>query len=345
MRVTTNSMMRNYGSALSTSLGNRTSAMEKVYSGRKFTQAYKDPGGARRVAELNRDYYKTEVYISTVKDAQSRLDSAEGSLLQITSLLGETVGNETLAGMNGSNSLESRTAYAATLRELKQTLIQAANSTYQDSYLFAGADGENIPFTQNDDGSISYRGIDVTTLLSKADGTDASAKMAELAGENLYLDIGLGMKTTSGGVAYNQSDFNSASAFDSSLPGIKYFGYGQTADGISKNIFDLLGNMADELEKPVMDNDLFGKMRDQLKECHGNLSNYDAELGIKNNALENTKERLETNKLSIYNEIDSVINIQPETAIMDYSYAQYAYNMVLKVGSSLLTSSLIDFLK
>lgn len=343
MRITTNALMRKYGSALNTSLANRSDAMEKVYTQRKFTKAYQDPAGAKRIAELNRSYYRTEVYINNVEDAQSRLDSAEGALLQITQLVGSTLGDETLSAINGPNAAaDTRNAYAETLSKLKDTLIQFSNATYQEHYLFAGADGDHAAFTTNDKGELCYRGINVSTQ-----DPDELKKLAEYASEPLYLDIGLGMLTDTGDLMANkQTDFNGTSAYNTSMPGVEYFGYG-TVDGtdISKNLFDLLGQMSKELEQDTFDFDRFTQMRTQLKECHDQLTRCESNLGINSNFLENTKERMETNKISIYKEIDSVINIEPETAIMDYSYAQYAYNMILKVGTSLLSSSLVDYLK
>lgn len=349
MRITTNALMRNYNSSLSTSLAKRTSTMEKVNSGRKFSRAYEDPSGASRVLQLNRNYFRTETYLSSVKDAQSRLDSVESALAGITTLVGQTLEDETFKALNGTSSEETRKTYATSLRQLQQSLTQYSNATYQDKYLFAGADGQNVAFTTDTDGNVFYRGINVTTG-EWAGGTNEEglAQLEKLADEKLYLDVGLGMKTNVAGnqVANNPSDFNESSAYNMSNPGIACMGYG-TVEGtdISKNVITLLGQMADELEKPEFDADRFEQMRTQLKENHNQLADYEATVGVRSSFLETTQTRMSDDMLNIYKEIDSISQVKPETAIMDYSYAQYSYTMVLKVGSTLLTSSLLDFVK
>lgn len=349
MRITTNAMMRNYGSSLSNALEKRTSTMEKVNSGRKFSRAYEDPSGASRVLQLNRSYFRTEVYISSVSDAESRLDSAEGALAQVTTLVGQTLEDETFKAINGTSSAETRKTYATSLRQLQQSLMQYSNSTYQDKYLFAGADGGNMAFTSDSSGNIFYRGINVTTgEWSGGTPEEGLAQLAKLSDEKLYLDIGLGMQTNVAGnqVANNPSDFNDSSAYNMSISGIGFMGYG-TVEGtdISKNVMVLLGQMADELEKDDFNIDRFDQMRTQMKENHNEMADFEANIGVRSTFLENTKTRMKDDLLSLYKEINSISEIQPETAIMEYSYAQYAYTMVLKVGSTLLTSSLLDFVK
>ena len=57
------------------------------------------------------------------------------------------------------------------------------------------------------------------------------------------------------------------------------------------------------------------------------------------------KDRLETDKLNLATQLDNVVNIDMADAITQYSWAQYAYNAALKVGTSILSPSFIDFMK
>lgn len=341
MRITMNAMMRNYSSSLSSSLNTLNVSRERVTSGRQFSRAYQDPSGAMRAAELHRRYLKTEDHISTIEDAQSRQDSADGALQQIVSMTGTAVNDDALKAINGASSPDSRKTYAISLRETQKALLQFSNATYENSYLFAGADGGNLPFSLDAQGNVTYRNTDVS-----AGDLD---KLTDMANEKLYLDIGLGLQVeTQSGVASNSSQINGASAYDSAISGLKALGYG-TVEGtdppISKNVIALLGQMADELEKPVLDVERFGQMRTQLTKSHSQMADYNSEIGVRAKFLENAKSRLEDDKINIYTQIDSVENVQPAEAITDYSYSQYIYNMVLKVGNSLLSNSFIDYMK
>ena len=68
-------------------------------------------------------------------------------------------------------------------------------------------------------------------------------------------------------------------------------------------------------------------------------------LGTKSQFLTATKDRLETDKLNLATQLDNVVNIDMADAITQYSWAQYAYNAALKVGTSILSPSFIDFMK
>lgn len=337
LRVTSNSMVRNYNSSLNASINTLNKTREKVYSGKEFNRAYQDPTGARRVSELRRKSDKIDSYLSNLTTAQSRQDTADSALQQMVTLLGETANNEGLKAMNASTE-ETRKTYATTLRELQKTLLQSSNTKYGDSYLFAGADGANLPFELDANGKVTYRNQDVN---------DPNL-MNPLYNEKLFMDLGMGLQIGNGGVADSYQDINEATAYNAAICGLKTFGFGTKAGTnppISKNAIELLGQMADELEKPNFDADRFSSMRDQLLETHSSMSDYNAELGVRSSSLDSTKERLEDEQINIIKQIDSIETAQPAAAITDYSYAQYVHNLVLKVGSSLLTNSFIDFMK
>ncbi len=69
------------------------------------------------------------------------------------------------------------------------------------------------------------------------------------------------------------------------------------------------------------------------------------ELGTQTEFLTTTKDRLETSEINLATQIDNVVNVDMAEAIMNFSWAQYAYNASLKVGNNILTPSFIDFMK
>ena len=86
-------------------------------------------------------------------------------------------------------------------------------------------------------------------------------------------------------------------------------GYGQTADGVSKNVVTLLGQMADALEEPNLNEAKFGKLMDQFVESKNDVADFVAELGTKSEFLENRKKQLETASDNINVQIVDVENV------------------------------------
>lgn len=112
-----------------------------------------------------------------------------------------------------------------------------------------------MPFDLKEDGTLEYRGINVNS-----GDTDDINKLEEYMDETLYIDIGFGMQEANGVL---QDD----SAFNTAVSGLKMLGYGNTDDGISKNVVTLLGQMADVLEKEHFDEEKYSAMLDQFTEC------------------------------------------------------------------------------
>ncbi|MGL6221116.1 MAG: hypothetical protein ACRC36_23995, partial [Lacrimispora sphenoides] len=130
-----------------------------------------------------------------------------------------------------------------------------------------------------------------------------------------------------------------------SLPGIKAIGYGQDADGMSNNVIVLAGQLADALEADTFDADTYGKLMNKFKDLGTNVLNEVTNLGVKSEFLNTTKDRLENNDISLQEQMLKVEGIDPAEAITDYMWNQYAYNAALKVGTSILSPSFIDFMK
>ena len=54
---------------------------------------------------------------------------------------------------------------------------------------------------------------------------------------------------------------------------------------------------------------------------------------------------MEDADISIQEQMQKVEGIDPAAAITDYMWNQYAYNAALKVGTSILSPSFIDFMR
>lgn len=337
MRITTNAILRNYKSNLATSLSNLDSARNKVMTGRKFTATAEDPSNALRAAVLERKYARNEDYLNLVKDVQSFQDSQEDAAMQINNIakqLSKQYGLEALNGTNGA--LTTRETYADAWRGAQESVLLSLNASYEGKYVFAGGDGLNAPFkltTENGKQKLTYRGVDVSG------STDADRKNLEtLAKDTLFVDLGFGLNIEDDGTV------DSSSAFNTSLPGIKLVGYGTDKDGDSENMILLMGQIADELEKPEFNYERYRELLGKFDAMRDDVLEVVTTLGTQTEFLTTTKDRLENNEISLSTQIDNVVNIDMAEAIMNFSWAQYAYNASLKVGNNILTPSFIDFM-
>ena len=100
----------------------------------------------------------------------------------------------------------------------------------------------------------------------------------------------------------------------------------------------------EELEQEDFDREEYTKLLGKFDEGRNNVLEKVTVLGTQTEFLTTTKDRLETNSISLSTQIDNVVNVDMAEAIMNFSWAQYAYNSALKVGNNILTPSFIDFM-
>ncbi len=335
MRITTNMIMRNYENNLTNSLGGLESSRKQVETGRRFQQSYEDPSAAAKGAVLDRRYSRNADYTNTAKNSQKWVESQEDVLNQISKIVTTIDENYSVSSMNDPSGQTGRSAYAASIREMQRSMVNILNTTYGDSFLFAGADGSNAPFELSEDGmTLTYQGVDV----------NKTKEMTELANEHAYVDIGFGLEFDADG------NVISSSAFDTALPGIEVVGYGKTggddADGgMSNNLIVLAGQMAELLEADEFNRAAYSELWTQFHDKADEMENVYAKLGSREQLLESTQAKLSSEKLNLQEQWNDTIGIPSAEAITNYSWSQYVYNVSLKIGTSVLGNSLLDFMK
>ena len=114
---------------------------------------------------------------------------------------------------------------------------------------------------------------------------------------------------------------------------------------MSNNVVVLAGQLVEALEAKNFDADAYGKLMNKFKDLSTNILNGITDLGVKSEFLTTTKDRLEDADISIQEQMQKVEGIYAAAAITDYMRNQYAYNAALKVGTSILSPSFIDFMR
>ncbi len=332
MRITTNTIIRNYSTGLNKASKSLYDARSTVLSERNFNTMADDIGGSVKAFQLRREYSRTGDQLDNLDEAYSRLQSVESSALQINTMA-QQVSSNILTGASDT-SKEQRSILATNLREIQKSMVLSANSTFGDKFVLNGASTKEVPFVLSDDGAtLTYRGINVNTT-----DTAEMAELDALSKETLYVDLGFGLQEDSNGKLITSS------AFNMSTPGINLLGYGNDDDGNSKNIVTLIGQLATELESDTFDSEKFQELSLAYEDSFDGLVDSITQLGTKSNYLENTKTHLEDVQSTLNEKIVSLEDVDLAGAITQFSWAQYAYNAALKVGNSIISSSFIDFM-
>ena len=280
-----------------------------------------------------------------------------------------------LGGLDDTH-LSDLNAYGLTIREGAEGIVQSLNAKYSDDFIFNGAETGEAPFAIKRDAVtgrdvLTFRGLKVDVpndgeryldtdgqpvAILDADGNptgtfktnaDVYAELQEMAGETLYVDIGLGFQLEGGQVVEN-------TAFNSALSGIDLLGFGVDENGDPRNIVSQMLQIADIFEG--YDHEagtwsdagnkedarrLAGKFEDSYDDAIEQWSALSAQVTYLNSnqtRLTQTFDNLDTERGAI-EDIDQV------DAIMELSWAQVTYNAALQVGANVIPQALMEYLQ
>ena len=217
------------------------------------------------------------------------------------------------------------------------------NVRYNDEFVFAGIDGMNVPFSWGENGELLYRGVDV----SAAEGTEDFDKLQKMASETGYVDVGLGLEEDENG------DIIDSSAFNSSIAGIEFLGYGLDEDGESKNLAVLmneLGNILMDCDPDTGEYTGGGEVRANTlaRKIHVSVARVQEQhvaLSSKSEYLQVNLEQLENTQYTLNEEIADLEQMDPALSVTEMYWAQYCYQAALKIGNDLVSQTLFDYLK
>ena len=170
-------------------------------------------------------------------------------------------------------------------------------------------------------------------------------KLEYLMNEKRFVDIGLGFQEDENGKLIESS------AFDESLNGLTFLGYGVDEDGDPKNIYSIVQQLK-EIADSVPDGEdwstetyeefkgLVQKLEKASSKYKTEFTNMDAgTLKLKNNM-----DLLEDNFFNLQEQYSDIEDVDMADAITSFLWAEYCYNAALKVGNSILSQSLMDYL-
>lgn len=208
------------------------------------------------------------------------------------------------------------------------------NATYQ-------GDGSDLYYLDMD--KAKAQGDVMTTEEYDAQALEAE-KLEYLKNEKYYVDIGLGFQEDENGNLIPSSGFNAA------LNGINFFGCGLDEDGDPKNIYSIVQRLT-QISDSVPQGGSWGSVYDEFHRLVGKLetasSNFKTEftnMAASTTKLENNEKLLEDNFYNLQEQYAALEDVDMVDSITSFVWAQYCYNAALKVGNSVLSESLMDYL-
>ena len=345
IRATTSGVLKSYRYNLNNTTRLLNKSRDTVLTGRNFNSFSDDPAAAARCFQLRRSFQRVESQYSIGQSVVSKYQVAWDTLTTVVDDVSNAKSDSALASIISGASDASgggRTTMGLQLSQLSESIVRTMNAKYGDNFVFAGADGLNTPFEFDPStNTLKYRGLDVS------DPANADAFNYMVFDEKKYADLGLGIEEDANGNIVDTSAFNTA------LQGITFLGYGVDEDGDPKNIACIINRMGqilqgcDEGGKFASSEEEveFRRLYEKFNTASSSLTNKHVELDARAAFLNSNQEQLENNSYALQEQIVDIEDVDPADAITAYSWAQYCYNAALKVGNSILSETLMDYLR
>ena len=130
----------------------------QLATGKRVVSPSDDPAASLRNLQLDDRRTQNVQFLENIDRAQGRLELEETALANGVNLL-QRVRELAVGALNATNSPGDLQAMEVEVRSLLEGLVGAANTRNANGeYLFGGYQRDNVPFTDNGSGVISYNG-------------------------------------------------------------------------------------------------------------------------------------------------------------------------------------------
>ncbi len=309
MRAVESNWYRNFLSNLSLTKNRYDDAITKVTSGKKLNRLSDNPADMAYVLGLRGKVEQIDQFDKNISTAKSFLTAGESAMNAIQNSLYRVI---TLAeqGASETSTTEGRVTIAQEIDQIRDSILNYANTEVMGKFIFAGSDNDSIPFEKDP--------LEVPTpdnIIYNGDGS----------------------------VVNVQADFSIL--VPTNIPGNEVFGVGNLiapAPGGSIDMFAVLHDLrdaliADDTTAITASMDLMSDFQEQINESRGDVGN-----NLRH--LTDIQGMLKTYQNSLRVKISDLEDADMAQAISDLSREEVGLQATLQSGSRIQRYSLMNYL-
>lgn len=203
---------------------------------------------------------------------------------------------------------------------------------YNSAVDYSALSNGNYKLTYDNDASTSKT---LTLNFEDARSSNDNSKLYP-GGNPIYIDVGMGIKYDSN---YN---VDPQTAMDISLNGAELTGSGVDYIGMSKNLAQLVFDIADALDESNLSFVAAGI--DRIAGARNTMLNSITKLGAKQNSIEFYEDKNDSYRFNLLERQNDVEGVDLESEIVNYESLKAAYDAALKMNARLIPTSIFDFI-
>jgi flagellar hook-associated protein 3 FlgL len=276
----------------------------QLSSGRKINKPSDDPVGITYSLRYRAELSSNEQYTKNVDSALSWLDYNDTVLGQAGDVV-QKIRELSVQAATGTNPQSALDSINEEVMQLKEQLVDIANSTLNGKYIFSGEQYTTKPYDFS-------KGADGTYDVSKPITTD-SGQIQFIVGEGVRMPI----STTGNDVFGNTGDADNLFAIINQLSSA-------LKSGDSSGISAQLASIDTRVEK---------------------ILTARSEIGAKTNRVELMQDRLSDLNVNLTDLQAKTEDADYEGLIMNSKIQENIYNASLSVGAKIISTTLVDFIR
>ena len=129
----------------------------QLSSGHKILSITDDPIASVNILNTNRQLGQIETFSTNVEMAKSELSSLDDLMTLATGYL-QTAWDKAVQANNQTYGNDSLQALKVEIDETLKTMVDLANTEYDDNFIFGGANTKTVPYTITENGDIVNNG-------------------------------------------------------------------------------------------------------------------------------------------------------------------------------------------
>ncbi len=310
MRITNTMITNNMLYNLNKNLNKLSEWQNQMATGKLFNKPSDNPIGVSKSLELSSTIDELEQFERNADDAVSWLEVTESAVAEVSDILQRI--RELAVSADGTESQDDKQQIQAEVDELKEQLIEVANTEYAGKNIFSG-----------------YK-TDQELLDS-----DGKYNFDSLNSEEMNYEVGIGDKITVnilGHKLFGTFDGTNLDTVDTS----------EATTGDKAQLIAVIEDFSDALENDDIDRieDTLGRLDEHIE----NILSIRGEIGAKTNRLEMVIDRIDQNIINYTELLSKNEDADMAEVIMNMKTDENIYRASLSIGANVIQPTLIDFL-
>ncbi len=365
-RVSSASRYAQLVAAMQMNQANFNKLTAQLSSGSKVVELTDDPIASVNILNTTKQLGQIETFGQNVGMASAEI-SALDDLLDLANGYLSTAWDKAIQANNQTYGESSLKALKVEIDEITKTMVDLANTQYNDNYIFSGANTKTLTYTIDEaTGEIIYNGTPhnnpdyirqtevadgvfetINTTGDKVFGWYKEGQAQTENGENIFLDANgkeVIEKTDATGTKYYYADdltneITDTDVLDNLEPKGDYSGVLGALKCLSNSIQKVLDGDVEEGYKEM------NATLDMFSDSLNTITTEQTKFGGVANRLEMTTSTLETSNQNLTSYLSQVQDVDYASAITQWMNAQYAYQASMQIASASMNMSLLNYIQ